>query len=322
MQSPWPRSAVETAALLREIDGCCYETIAEVLDLPIGTVRSRLHRARHPTRSCWRRARPRAGRRSQGQVAGAAAGGPGPGGAGHGTGTGRRPDRVVRREFLPQSGVDRATIDPDAQGNVVPGRRLDQEPHLVLPRSAGLMVVEVPRVVADLVDRRGQLARQAIVLLEVDRKVRLGPLADRREGLGVAVAVDRDPHHARPGRGERVGLGCRGLNVGGLRRAHALHRDRVAVANRDRADADATGWISRHTATLQPFEAANGVRRGKGEKGKVGKKEGKRAPAGQRVYACTRVLPLLFSTFPPFPLFLFLHTLHSAIQRHGGIQWF
>ena len=32
--------------VLREIDGCCYETIAEVLDLPVGTVRSRLHRGR------------------------------------------------------------------------------------------------------------------------------------------------------------------------------------------------------------------------------------------------------------------------------------
>lgn len=35
-----------TVLVLREIDGCCYETIAEILDLPIGTVRSRLHRAR------------------------------------------------------------------------------------------------------------------------------------------------------------------------------------------------------------------------------------------------------------------------------------
>lgn len=32
--------------VLREMEGYCYESIAEVLDLPVGTIRSRLHRAR------------------------------------------------------------------------------------------------------------------------------------------------------------------------------------------------------------------------------------------------------------------------------------
>lgn len=35
-----------TIVMLRELDGHPYEAIAEILDLPVGTVRSRLHRAR------------------------------------------------------------------------------------------------------------------------------------------------------------------------------------------------------------------------------------------------------------------------------------
>jgi RNA polymerase sigma-70 factor, ECF subfamily len=35
-----------TILVLREMDGCCYESIAELLGVPVGTVRSRLHRAR------------------------------------------------------------------------------------------------------------------------------------------------------------------------------------------------------------------------------------------------------------------------------------
>ncbi len=35
-----------TIMVLREMDGCAYDEIAEILDLPVGTIRSRLHRAR------------------------------------------------------------------------------------------------------------------------------------------------------------------------------------------------------------------------------------------------------------------------------------
>ncbi len=36
-----------TILVLREFDGLEYEAIAEILEIPVGTVRSRLHRARH-----------------------------------------------------------------------------------------------------------------------------------------------------------------------------------------------------------------------------------------------------------------------------------
>lgn len=35
-----------TVLVLRDIDGCEYEAISEILEVPLGTVRSRLHRAR------------------------------------------------------------------------------------------------------------------------------------------------------------------------------------------------------------------------------------------------------------------------------------
>jgi RNA polymerase sigma-70 factor (ECF subfamily) len=39
--------------VLRELDGLDYKEIADVLDIPLGTVRSRLHAARLQLRSVW-----------------------------------------------------------------------------------------------------------------------------------------------------------------------------------------------------------------------------------------------------------------------------
>jgi RNA polymerase sigma-70 factor (ECF subfamily) len=38
--------------VLRELEGCSYEQIGEILELPAGTVRSRLFRARLQLRDC------------------------------------------------------------------------------------------------------------------------------------------------------------------------------------------------------------------------------------------------------------------------------
>lgn len=54
MQAALNRLTPEHRAVvvLKEIEGHKYETIAEILEVPIGTVRSRLHRARLELRDC------------------------------------------------------------------------------------------------------------------------------------------------------------------------------------------------------------------------------------------------------------------------------
>ena len=45
-----------TAIVLREMEGLSYEEIAELVDCPVGTVRSRIHRARSELREKLTRA--------------------------------------------------------------------------------------------------------------------------------------------------------------------------------------------------------------------------------------------------------------------------
>ncbi len=45
-----------TVVLLRDFEGMDYEAIAETLEIPVGTVRSRLHRARLELKAIWNNA--------------------------------------------------------------------------------------------------------------------------------------------------------------------------------------------------------------------------------------------------------------------------
>ena len=122
---------------------------------------------------------------------------------------------------------------------------VDQKPDLVLPRLFALVMIQMARVVAELVDVRGDGFGQAIVLLQVDRQIgacvwwRISASASASFLLSTAIRTTSAPARARS-------LTCadRGRDVLRVRGRHALHGDRMPGADRHRADPDRTRWIT------------------------------------------------------------------------------
>jgi hypothetical protein len=150
-------------------------------------------------------------------------------------------------ELLLQLGVDRAAVHPDPESEVVLRGHFGDEGDFVAGRLLFLVVVEVARVVTDLVDVRRDLRGEPIVLLEVDDKVRLGDASpDLRQRLDVLHAVDGDPDEAGPCFVEHPNLGDGRLHVLRAGGGHRLHDDRVAAADDDAAGTNGTAGSALH----------------------------------------------------------------------------
>ena len=82
--------------------------------------------------------------------------------------------------------IDGAAIHADAQGTIVLHGHVDEKTNLVLPRSVPLVMAQMARIVANLVDPGGDLGRQSVVLLEIDGEIGRGAAADFGQGFAIA----------------------------------------------------------------------------------------------------------------------------------------
>ncbi len=117
------------------------------------------------------------------------------------------------------------------------------------------MVVQVPGVVANFVDMRSDDFCQSIVLLQIDGKIGGRLLANVGQRGGVFLAVDGNSHDIGPGVLHQVNQRDRGFYVRRLRGGHQLDRDRMVVANGNRADADRPRFLALNiNHSLSSFE--------------------------------------------------------------------
>ncbi len=149
-----------------------------------------------------------------------------------------RRDAVARLVLRLLVGIDAAAVHADADRAVVVAGDIDEIAHFFLPRLGALVVIQVARVVAELIDMRCESLGQPVVFLQIDDQIGRRLAANLGDGFGLGRTVDGDSHHVGARGGQRVHLPDRRIDVARCRGGHALHGDRVAGADRNRADAD------------------------------------------------------------------------------------
>ena len=102
------------------------------------------------------------------------------------------------------------------------------------------MMIKMPRVVANFINVGRNLFGKPKVLLQINGQICRGSLADLGQRGRVLLAVDRYSYDTRTTLSQRLGLCGRRLHILCLCRCHALHSDRIAIANGDTADSNGT----------------------------------------------------------------------------------
>ena len=143
---------------------------------------------------------------------------------------GRRHERLGRDAavlLVQMSGSSDAAVDADADRHAAVLRLARDE--LDVLGLADVAGVESQRLHAGF--ERGQ--RELVLEVDVgdDRHRRAGH--DLRETFGRLLLVAGAAHDVAPGRGQRVDLGQRAVDVGGLGRRHRLDRDRRVTTDGD-----------------------------------------------------------------------------------------
>ena len=120
-------------------------------------------------------------------------------------------------------------------------RDADEVRDLLLHGLLLLVVVQVPGVVAELVDEGRHLLGEPVVLLQVDRQDALRLCADLRQRIDIGLTVDRDADHVRSRFLEDAHLPQGGGDVAGLGGRHGLDGDGGRAADLQVADLDGAG---------------------------------------------------------------------------------
>ena len=147
---------------------------------------------------------------------------------------GRLDDRrkLIAGVLVEERRRDRSAVDADSNRDIVVAGDVDEPLYLILDGLRLLDMVQMARVVANLIDMRRDLVRDLVVLLQIDRQHdALGLLADCFDRRDFLLAVDRDAHDSRARVRQLMRLRDGLVDVDRPRRAHRLHHHRRVAAD-------------------------------------------------------------------------------------------